>query len=166
MNETKECERHDKYKSADARTRRKELAFVATGPLVLTHQTELVNMLKEICPESHELMHRFSTYDYDVLYPEAVIWALQKMHRTAYARAEARYKSGFELDDEERLKHACNRILNEENEKEAIAAEEAAPKTSPKTHDSSNVSSMSEMSNANDDNGDLSSEESFPMLDI
>lgn len=68
-------------------------------------------MLKSICPVS--LLERFRLYDYDVLYPEAVIWAIRKLENVGYAKAEAKYKSGFPLTDEEKIKLACNQLLNE-----------------------------------------------------
>ena len=53
-----------------------------------------------------------TNYEYDVLYPEAVIWALRKKEGLTYRKAEMKYEEGFKMTTEEMIKQRCHEILN------------------------------------------------------
>lgn len=113
MKGERKCERHEAYLLADTRNRRR-LRCGYVGPLVSDDQLALAKYLCEL--SEHNFKEKPSNYEYDVLYPEAVIWALMKMEELTYKRAELKCRQGFKLSKEERIKSKCNDIINRQDD--------------------------------------------------
>ncbi|CAF0703869.1 unnamed protein product [Brachionus calyciflorus] len=110
--EKTKCTRHASYIEGDLKTRRK-MKFSSPGPLVEDDQQKLAKFINDLSKEKYEnKQENLNSYEYDVLYPEAVIFGLRKMYNLTYSRAELKYKQGFKRTDEERIKQRCNIILN------------------------------------------------------
>lgn len=117
ITEKVECNRQKAYFTGDVKNR-KAMKFSSPGPLIISHQSQLADML-----ESLQKIHfpnkpsHLKNYEYDVLYPEAVIWAIQRLDDVNYKKAELKYKKGFQQTKEELTKQKCNEILHKINEK-------------------------------------------------
>ena len=105
--------RHDKYLKADVLTRR-EMDFKSPGPLIEEDQQKVAAFVTNIEEEYYlDKPANLTKYNYDVLYPEAVIWALRKMNsRLSYLRAEKIYQESFKQTEEEMEYQRCHEILN------------------------------------------------------
>jgi hypothetical protein len=101
VNGTTKCERHKIYTDTEVsdRIRRCEFGFRNVGPHVLEHQFKLSKMLENLCP--NYIILNFRNYVYDVLYPEAVVWGLQRLYNINYSLAYEKYINGFERSAEE-----------------------------------------------------------------
>ena len=65
------CSRHLEYLNADIRTRRTKLKFSNIGPLTQDDSIQLGQHLINLCKENYiDKPVNFTTYEYDVLYPE------------------------------------------------------------------------------------------------
>jgi hypothetical protein len=92
-------------------------------------------------------------YEYDVLYPEAIIWGLRRMDNMSYTRAERKYEEGFKRTPEELLKEQCNEILNEQIKPTTSSATVNEDEGNNKMNASPliNISSTTSDKNTNDD---------------
>ncbi len=104
------CTRNDLYLSADARERRR-MRFTV-GPLLDDDQIELAKYTRAICNDYYkDKPKHLVNYEFDVLYVEAVIWAIMRTDNISYKKAEMKYKHGFKQTHEELVKSKCNDIL-------------------------------------------------------
>lgn len=92
------------------------MKFSSPGPLVEEDQQTLAKLVEEISKEHYKpKASNLDKYEYDVLYPEAVIWALMKLENVSYSKAELKYRQGFKRTEEEIIRQRCNEILNKLN---------------------------------------------------
>lgn len=119
-----ECTRNREYLEGGPAVR-KTMRFERPGPLVLEHQTALAKLLGSL-QQTHFASKpaHLRNYDYDVLYPEAVIWAIQKHENLALSKAELKYNDGFTQTSEEATKQRCNEILVKLMEEDRLRQEE------------------------------------------
>lgn len=65
------CQRHLQYMSADSRTRRTKLKFSYIGPVTQEDSIRIGKHLVNLCKDNYtDKPTHFTTYEYDVLYPE------------------------------------------------------------------------------------------------
>jgi hypothetical protein len=105
------------------------------GPLIDQHQQEVHEIVSNLSKEyfRQKPVH-LTNYEHDILYPEAVIWSIQKKFNLNKSRAEQKYLDGFKRTPEEIMKQKCNeflikRQLHQEDEQEIIRDDDA-PTTS------------------------------------
>lgn len=110
------CDRHSNYINGTL-SERKEMKFKSTGPLVVEDQKKLAEFLIDLSLTyfSDKPMH-LKDYEYDVLYPEAVIWGIQHLYGISEKKAISEYEEGFKLTPEEMTKTRCNEILIKYNQ--------------------------------------------------
>ncbi len=113
LSKTIHCKRVNDYLCGTLKDR-KEMRFCSPGPLLIDHQKKLADNLQQL-----ESVH-FSTkpahltsFTYDVIYPEAVIWAIKRLDKCSTAKATSTYKIGFRQTSEEARKQRCNELLAE-----------------------------------------------------
>ena len=102
--------------NGDSKTR-KALQQVSPGPLTDVDQLE-VALLVDSLSKTHfkEKPEHLTNYEHDILYPEAVIWALRKMYNIDFKKAESKYLESFKKTEEEILKQKCNQFLKKQQE--------------------------------------------------
>ena len=97
--------------NGDAKTR-KRLEQISPGPLIEKDQLEVATLVTELSrtyfKEKPDIL---INYEHDILYPEAVIWALKKRYNCTLKKAEAKYLEGFKRTQEEVIKQKCNEFI-------------------------------------------------------
>ena len=90
---------------------------MSTGPLVSEHQEQLVRFLTDLSKKYYkDKPSNLTNYEYDVMYPEAIIWGIMKLDKEiTYKKADLKYIKGIVRTDEEMVKQKCNEILNKQN---------------------------------------------------
>lgn len=78
------------------------------GPLIEEHQKDLKYLLYNLSREYFSSKPiSLNNYENDVLYPEAVIWAIKKQDNYTDTRAEKKFQQGFHITEEEIIKQKC-----------------------------------------------------------
>jgi hypothetical protein len=90
------------------------MKFCSPGPLIDEHQLNLATFVIEISNHYYEDKPcHLTSYEYDVLYPEAVIFGIRKIENSlSYKKADTKYAQSFKLTKEEITKQKCHEILN------------------------------------------------------
>jgi hypothetical protein len=110
INGSTKCARNEAYLNADARERRR-MCFTV-GPLVEDDQIQLAKYVRTVSNDFYKNKPKhLISFEFDVLYVEAVIWAIMKTDGVAYKKAESKYKHGFKQTHEELVKSKCNEIM-------------------------------------------------------
>lgn len=124
LENTVKCKRHTAYIKGTP-LERKDMRFCSPGPLIPEHQKVIAEILINLSTTYYpDKASHLKTYEYDVLYPEALIWAIRKLDKTTQRKAESKYKLGIEQTNEESMKQRCNEILlkiSEENSRLACS---------------------------------------------
>jgi hypothetical protein len=113
LTNTLPCKRQQAYLSGTVKDR-KEMNFCSPGPLLIDHQKELAQNLEQL-----QIAHfptkpaHLTSFTYDVIYPEAVIWAIKRLDKCTLTKAVSTYKAGFRQTSEEAIKQKCNELLAE-----------------------------------------------------
>jgi hypothetical protein len=142
--------RHLEYLNGSSIERSKiAIEKMGLGPVTHDDSMTICQYLQDICKKHFKSKpQHLKNYEIDVLYYEAVIWALMKSKNIKRKQACSMYeKNIFNYTCEEKSKSICHDLLNRLNEAET--------KDSPRANNNSSVTSgLSSMSSDKDDEND------------
>ena len=121
------CIRHITYLNGDFK-QRKTMKFSSVGPITDEDGVLILQYLGDITKTYYPNKPTYlKNYECDILYYEAVVWALMKVKNISRKKASMDYsKNIFNSTKEEKIKRRCNLILSDITEASANLSAESA----------------------------------------